>query len=248
LYSFNVGVGLTALAGLRVPVYGALKRLTVIATLIGEYLVLHRVPSKAIVQSISVIVAGVLLMGAGDLEFNLQAYFAVFVSCTTQASFLLILKKTSIEKDMTTYGLLFYNSILSLPFLITLSLVTGDVHRALEYPHLWQIDFQICLGVSVILGFVLNFAMFWCTIINSPLDLTVAGQFKAISQTIVGLFLFGGIKLTLLNTIGLVVNTIGGLWYARIKTTEIGHGGKDGGAEGGIVVDKAEGKDVEEGK
>jgi len=98
LYSVNVGVALTALTDLRVPVYGALKRLTILATLIGEYIVLHKRPNSQINLSICVIVLGVLLMGAGDLEFNLWAYLAAFFSCTTQAAFLLILKKTSIEK------------------------------------------------------------------------------------------------------------------------------------------------------
>jgi len=109
--------------------------------------------------------------------------------------------------------------------------VTGDISRALQFENLYDFGFQVCLTVSILLGFVLNFAMFWCTIVNSPLDLTVAGQFKAISQTIVGLFVFGGIKLTMLNSVGLIVNTIGGLWYARIKANEGGKG--DGGGGGG---------------
>jgi len=110
---------------------------------------------------------------------------------------------------------------LSLPVLCILAILTGDIHSALEYPHLHEVDFLVCLSISVLLGFVLNFAMFWCTIVNSPLDLTVAGQFKAISQTVVGLFIFGGIRLTVLNSIGLLVNSVGGIWYASIKAHEV---------------------------
>lgn len=48
-------------------------------------------------------------MGAGDLEFNIIAYVSAFISCTTQTAFLLLIKKTSSQKNLNlnTFGLLY---------------------------------------------------------------------------------------------------------------------------------------------
>jgi hypothetical protein len=43
--------------------------------------------------------------------------------------------------------------------------------------------------------------MFLCTTLNSPVTLTVAGQFKAVAQTMLGLIVFGGVKIVLLACI-----------------------------------------------
>eukprot|EP01126_Amoeba_proteus_P043343 TRINITY_DN4753_c0_g1_i3.p1 TRINITY_DN4753_c0_g1~~TRINITY_DN4753_c0_g1_i3.p1 ORF type:complete len:150 (+),score=19.88 TRINITY_DN4753_c0_g1_i3:308-757(+) len=76
LYTINVGVALTALAGLKVPVYGALKRMSMLSTLFGEYIILNKVAPVKITSSILIIIAGILIMATGDMEFNLQAYMA----------------------------------------------------------------------------------------------------------------------------------------------------------------------------
>eukprot|EP01126_Amoeba_proteus_P056253 TRINITY_DN7052_c0_g2_i1.p1 TRINITY_DN7052_c0_g2~~TRINITY_DN7052_c0_g2_i1.p1 ORF type:complete len:190 (+),score=37.52 TRINITY_DN7052_c0_g2_i1:471-1040(+) len=159
-------------------------------------------------------------MGSGDLEFNPTAYFAGTLSCLTQTSFLLMIKKTSIEREMTTVGLLYYNSLIALPILIFFFFFFRGLDSVLAYPNWADTSFLVCLFLSLSLGLLLNFAMFLCTIVNSPLDLTVAGQFKALGQTLLGLVLLGGMKLTVLNSIGLTLNTLGGVWYSAIKYYE----------------------------
>eukprot|EP01126_Amoeba_proteus_P043342 TRINITY_DN4753_c0_g1_i18.p1 TRINITY_DN4753_c0_g1~~TRINITY_DN4753_c0_g1_i18.p1 ORF type:complete len:269 (+),score=38.51 TRINITY_DN4753_c0_g1_i18:308-1114(+) len=214
LYTINVGVALTALAGLKVPVYGALKRMSMLSTLFGEYIILNKVAPVKITSSILIIIAGILIMATGDMEFNLQAYMAAAFSCLAQSSFLLILKKKSLEKNLTTFGLLYYNSVLSLPILTVLFVVSGDMKAVLNYHNWSNIYFLLCLVLSLLLGFLLNFSTFLCTVVNSPLDVVVSGQCKVIGQTVLGFFVLGGMKTTLLHVIGLNMTVMGGLVYA----------------------------------
>ncbi len=92
LYALNVGISLSALSKLNIPMHSALKRLTILVTLVGERHILHIIPSTSIQVSVVVIVIGALVAGLGDLEFSLTGYIFAGISCLVQAAFLILLK------------------------------------------------------------------------------------------------------------------------------------------------------------
>jgi len=219
LYSLNVGVALSALTTLNIPMYGVLKRVATLFVLVGEIYILKKRSSDIIQRSVFVIVAGAVLAGAGDLTFDIQAYILACISCVAQAAYLIYVAKTGAEKDINSFGLLFYNSLLAIPFVLCFSLVTGELWQVAKYPNLWDIDFQLCFLFNLILGSMLNYSMFLCTTVNSPLTTTIMGHVKNALSVILSL-LFTNVQLTTLNLIGLIVNTGGGIWYSHAKYQE----------------------------
>ena len=71
--------------------------------------------------------------------------------------------------------------------------------------------------MSAIQAFLLNWFIFLCSTINSPLTTSVTGQIKSIVTTVLGLFMFGDVELTTLLTIGLILSSVASIWYAKIK-------------------------------
>jgi hypothetical protein len=92
LYALNVGISLSALASLNVAMHSALKRLTILAALFGERLVLHARLSVAVQLSVATIALGALVAGLGDLSFAPLGYLYALISCLCQAAFLVLLK------------------------------------------------------------------------------------------------------------------------------------------------------------
>jgi solute carrier family 35 protein len=219
-YAFNAGIALAALSSLNIPVYGSLKRLTLVMVLIGEWILLKRKSSLRIIFAVSLIIIGAVVMGIGDIEFNMLAYFMATVSCFSQTCYLLFLAKTKLDTGLNTFEMLFYNCLLSAPMLFCLVLLTGELRNALSYSRLFDIEFLVCLCGAVLLGSILNYAIFICTLVNSPLTLVVTGQLKTVLSTFFGLFAFGGVDMRFLNLLGLCVNTLGGLLYAWFKYLE----------------------------
>eukprot|EP01119_Soliformovum_irregulare_P002599 TRINITY_DN12848_c0_g1_i1.p1 TRINITY_DN12848_c0_g1~~TRINITY_DN12848_c0_g1_i1.p1 ORF type:complete len:318 (+),score=65.01 TRINITY_DN12848_c0_g1_i1:50-1003(+) len=220
LYSLNVGVALSALKSLNIPMYGVMKRLTTLFTLIGEFLILGKKSSPQLQQSTLVIVAGALIAGSGDITFDLLGYILATGSCIAQTAYLIYVAKTGIESGMSSVELLFYNSLLAIPFVFGAGLLFGEYPKVLVYPDLFDLSFQGCLLGNLVLGICLNYSLFLCTTLNSALTTTIMGHVKNGLSVLLSLFLLGGVTLTQQNIVGLTINLTGGIWYSAIKYNE----------------------------
>jgi len=220
LYSINVGVALSALTSLNIPMYGVLKRLTILFVLVGESLLMKKYSSPNVKKSVFVIVAGAVVAGIGDLTFDPFAYTMAFLSCFAQAAYLLFVAKTGAETGINSFGLLFYNSLLAIPFVFIFVILNGEVEGVVNYDRLTALDFQLCFLANLLLGAMLNYAMFLCTTTNSALTTTIVGQLKNVVSVFCGLFLLGGVEINLVNILGLSLNSVGGIAYSWVKYIE----------------------------
>lgn len=51
--------------------------------------------------------------------------------------------KSGAESGINNFGLLFYNSLLAIPFVLFISAFTGELFDVIDYPKLNDIDFQV---------------------------------------------------------------------------------------------------------
>lgn len=121
---------------------------------------------------------------------------------------------------MSTFSLFYVHSVLSLPFVGLATIVTGELSDALAYPDLTTTSFIIALTLSSLFGALLNYTIFLCAVVNSPLTLLVSGQFKSIFTVGVGIFTFGGVVINSLNIFGWSLNSLGSVGYAYLKYLE----------------------------
>lgn len=76
---------------------------------------------------------------------------------------------------------------------------------------------RVVLACSCVLAFLLNYAIFLNTSLNSALTQTICGNLKDVVVIVVGYRSFGGVKFDPLNFLGIVVGASGSLTYAYLK-------------------------------
>jgi len=211
--------GLVGLKSTNIPMYTTLRRLTVIPVLLSEYIILHKTSSDKKQQSVVVMVIGSLIAGGTDVSFNFEGYFYVLLNCITTALYLVYQKKISNE-GLNTFGLLFYNNLVSIPFIIVICILSGEFENSAGYGFYTSFGFQLSFFLCAVIAFLLNYSIFLCNQINSPLTTSIIGQLKNVVVTLGGLFVFDDVIWTFWNIVGLLISLAGSIWYALIEYEE----------------------------
>nr|CAD1827870.1 unnamed protein product [Ananas comosus var. bracteatus] len=212
-------IHIARVAGVNIPMYIALKRLTPLAVLVAGYLRGKGKPSAQVSLSVILTATGVVIAALGDFSFDFFGYSMALTSVFFQTMYLILVEKSGAEDGLSSAELMFYNSLLSLPFLMFLIIATGEFPHSLSvlFDKANSLSFSVILILSLVMGIVLNFTMFLCTIVNSALTTTIVGVLKGVGSTTLGFVLLGGVQVRALNVTGLVINTIGGVWYSYAK-------------------------------
>ncbi|KAK6927708.1 Sugar phosphate transporter domain [Dillenia turbinata] len=218
-YNANVAFALASLKGVNIPMYIAIKRLTPLAVLIAGFYSGKGRPSTQVSLSVLLIAAGVIIAAVGDFSFDLMGYSMALTSVFFQTMYLVLVQKSGAEDGLSSVEIMFYNSFISLPFLFFLIIATGEFPNslALLVAKSSSLTFLVIFILSLVMGIVLNFTMFLCTIVNSALTTTIVGVLKGVGSTTLGFFVLGGVEAHVLNVTGLIVNTAGGIWYSYAK-------------------------------
>lgn len=114
-------------------------------------------------------------------------------------------------------GLLFYNSLISLPLLYGVVHLLYPDQGWWEYQNRGYPGFHIIFISSCCLGLTINHSTFVCTRLNDPLTTHVAGNFKNILMTLLGTVAFGDFIFHNWLLVGLGISLCGSVYYASIK-------------------------------
>jgi hypothetical protein len=89
------------------------------------------------------------------------------------------------------------------------------------------------------MGCLLNYSMFLCTMYNSALTTTIVGVLRSVATVLLG-FVFDTVPFSLVNVAGILLNTVGGVWYTYIKYSDkaAGKAGRSRVGPGGGLYDK----------
>ncbi|PXF45827.1 UDP-galactose/UDP-glucose transporter 7 [Gracilariopsis chorda] len=216
-YSLNAAVALVALRELSVPSYTLIKRLAPLFTISLEAILLKKYATRSIIFALLIMASGTVLAANADSSSSTFAWLLGFTSCAFQALYLTFVKRSGIDTGMSSFGILYYHSILSIPCISAIVLAVGEIGPALAYDKWGSPSFLIVFISSLFMGLLLNYALFLCTEFTSPTSTVVSGQVKAMGQTIIGIFTFGGVDLNLRYICGTLLNILGGFMYAYSK-------------------------------
>lgn len=219
-YGTNSVLALTALSHMNIAMYGVLKRCVPLSTMLLSLAILKTgLPNRFTMCSVILLTVGCIIAGYGDLGFNLTAYICGIGSNFTQALYLLLVQKFS-EHHVSVAETLQLNSFNTLPLLLLTAVLNGEITSISKYTHFWELNFQVMFFFSISVGMMLNYSLFLCTSLTSALTTSVVGGLKALVQTIIGLFTFGGISHNLATYIGITMNLTGGIAYIYARYSE----------------------------
>ena len=220
LYCSNAAFALASLDALSVPLYTTLKRLTP-AFVLCVNAASGRPPARDIAAAVLVTLAGCVIAGASDLAFDPRAYAYAIASCALQTAYMVTIER--VRMGLSSWELLLYNSLLSTPCLLVMSVLNGEMQAAaVTLPALFAgedgVSFAAVFAAVLGLGVALNFAQFLCVRVNSALATTIVGVLKSTAVVLLGLVLLGGVRdAPPAHVGGRLISAAGGSWYARLE-------------------------------
>lgn len=213
----NIFFGLSGSATVNVAMFSALRRISIIMILIGQWGLLEKKPSCGVFISVIFMILGALVAASDDLSFNIGGYLYVTLNNILTAACQIETKRAILDK-WTKTSILFWTSFLTLLIFGLQILYYNSVSfRAWENP-----GFRVAFFFSICLGFIINWSASWTIEMNDALTLSVAGSTKsAILGLIVCIGIFDNTYIfSWMNFIGLQISAISSLCYIYAKNTE----------------------------
>ena len=220
-------LGMLAMKLVSLPMYTTLRRTTVVFVMALEWLTMDKGSSTAVKASVAVMVVGAVVAGWKDMRFDLTSYAIVFTYNGFTALYLVLINQISTREKLeakhehrpplTQWDFMYYNNLTTIPLLAATVLVTGETGSLLQSPYLSSPLFHLSLLASSLLAFVLNYAIFRNTAVNSALTQTVAGQAKDVVVVVLGVWAFEDGALEAGGAVGVALGFLGSLGYAVAK-------------------------------
>lgn len=206
----NIFFGMNAAANINIAMFSALRRLSILMTLIGQWIVLSKTPTYGVIFSVMLMIFGAVVAATDDLSFNIHGYVFVTINNILTAMYQIETKR-AILNNWTKTSILFWSSFLS-------SIVFGLQLIKFEPSSFDAWDngaFRTAFFFSICLGFIINWSASWTIEMNDSLTLAMAGSTKsAILGLIVCMGLFDKTYVfTWWNFTGLQISAVASICY-----------------------------------
>ena len=211
--TFNIYLGLNAATGLNVAMFTALRRISILLTMVLQWYLLKNKPTQLQIVSICMMVFGSFVAAANDISFNVHGYLFVMANNIFTAVSQITTKKALKNKSKET--LLFYSAIMC----VCIS-AFGCMHFKPQDWHMWDnTGVRIVFVGSICMGLVINWAAAWVIEMNDALTLAVAGSTKS---AMMGLVVCAGLFdptyiFDIFNFAGLQISTLSSFLYVYSK-------------------------------
>ena len=211
----NVFFGLTSAATLNIAMFTALRRVSILMTMIAQHYFLGAELRKDVLCCIMLMIFGSVVAAANDMAFSLRGYACIMSNNILTTASQIQAKKALTRESVTKTTLIFWTSILTI-IASSLSLTQWDPTSFKAWD---QTAFQVAFLFSVILGFAINYGAAWTVEQNHALTLAVAGSAKS---AIMGIFVVAGLLdrtyvFSFWNFVGLQISTLGSFLYVYFK-------------------------------
>ena len=124
--------------------------------------------------------------------------------------------KGVLGEAMLTHSQVYYNNILSLPFVCVLAVIFGEPQRLATDPSFMSPSFHTVAGLSCIVSFTISYATLWFLSTTTPTTYGLVGSLNKIPVAIVGMVLFKTVYSTA-NIASIGVGLLAGVLFVRAK-------------------------------
>lgn len=187
--------GSKTLQYLSVAMFTVFKNLTIIIVALGEQTFFASKITGLMWLSFVLMVAGSVVGGFNDLGGNARGYFWMALNSASNAAYLLYMKGTIKSVGFGDFDSVFYNNVLSLPILITLSFIFEDwagFIKRIVYENAIRANLQLLMGMvlSGFAGFFISFTTAWCLRVAPSTTYSMVGALNKLPVALSGLIFF----------------------------------------------------------
>ena len=109
----NVLSGLGSTQALNLPMFTALRRFSILFTMLGEMAMLSKEVPPPIIYSVFCMVGGAMIAAFNDLAFDMNGYIMIILNDLFTAFNGIYMKKATLSGQCSKMGVLYYNSFFS---------------------------------------------------------------------------------------------------------------------------------------
>lgn len=136
--------------------------------------------------------------------------------CTHCLTTFILQVKSVLGEKMPTHSQVYYNNLLSIPFVIVLVLAFQEPDKLKVDQSIWNPAFQAVAALSCIVGFSISYATLWFLSTTTPTTYGLVGSLNKIPVAIVGILLFNA-PTTTTNLVSIGVGLAAGVLFVRAK-------------------------------
>lgn len=218
--------GMQATAGLPIHIVTVFKNVTNIIIVFGEWHFFDEKVGLLVLISLGVMLMGAVMSSYSDVggratSATLSGYFWMLLNCAATAGYVLYMRYATARSSLkiSKFGMAFYNNLISLPLLAPPMVLNGEAFTVWSNPLLANMNFNILLFISGVVGVGLNLASFWCVSVTSATTYATVGGLNKIPTTFIGVLLLGE-ALKPDTAIYVTFGMIGGILYGYAKFKE----------------------------
>lgn len=223
VYILMVTTNNLCLQYVQLSFYQVARSLSILFSLILSRLLFNERTSWKAASTSLLIMVGFALGSWGEVpsQFSLAGLlFGVLSSFFVALNSILVKSIGQKTFDGDQWKLMYYNTCLSIPLLLPLTFLKGELAEALPLLPSLPLSTYLSLLITGLLGFLINIAISLQIKYTSPLTNNVSGTFKGVFQIVISVIWFGN-EISALNALGSLLVLFGSGLYSHVRYSEM---------------------------
>jgi GDP-mannose transporter len=213
--------GMASLQFNSVPMVTIFKNVTNISTTIGDYVWFGNKSEPLVIVAFGIMLGGAVAAAWKDIYITWQGLFWMALNCLSTSGYVLYMKYATKSINLTKFGMVFYNNVLCVFFLVPAALYMGQFKLFLETEAIHTVDYYLKNMFAGLVGFFLNFAALQCVAVTGPTTYAIVGSLNKVPVSILGYLLFDNL-ISRDTWFFIAVSMTGGFLYSYAKLTSSG--------------------------
>ena len=208
--------GMASLQFNSVPMVTIFKNVSNITTSIGDYYYFGNKPEGLVIVAFGIMLSGAIAAAWNDISLSPVGLLWMALNCISSSGYVLYMKNATEKIKLTKFGMVFYNNVLCVCFLLPAAMAMGQTKLLWESKALHTSDYAMMNFTAGMVGFLLNFASLHCVDTSGPTTYVTIGSLNKIPVAFLGYWLFDS-EISQETWFFILVSMCGGFLYSYAK-------------------------------
>jgi len=208
--------GMASLQYNSVPMVTIIKNISNITTAVGDYYYFGNKPEALVFVAFGIMLSGAIAAASNDLSISPMGIFWMVGNCLSSSGYVLYMKDVTERVKLSKFGMVFYNNVLCVVFLLPVAIAMGQTKIFFTTPAIHTPDYAMKNLFAGMVGFLLNFASLSCVAISGPTTYVTIGSLNKIPVAILGYYIFDSV-ISHETWFFIAVSMCGGFVYSYAK-------------------------------